>query len=379
VVSLVGGGLYPASHADATTPEEAISYLNQQRAAYGIPQVQLDQSLLRSSCALENHHIASSSSTWSSTSSPWDEAPYHESFLYDPADTRVSYGEYNGFTSNDPTFSGGSGTWACMWFDFPEKYANARSVSAPPTFYWAAEASGPKAVPPSIRAREWPSTPAEDLGLPPTTGPNLLVYSIGLQEPHIASASVSIDRGHPADVRVVQPGKGSAIAWGGVVVMSQPAQPMSRYEATIVWSDGVEEEVCSPEYYVHPYCEIEVPPTFTQRFSFTTGAGEDDGERHDRLRRSPRLRARFRAHGRTVVGVVRFERGNKGDLRVIARCRKPKSRKAFRVIRRWPTGAKVKARVKSCPRLRITTRIRANGEFHSGRARTRKLRVGTKR
>lgn len=375
-LTLAVGGLYPDTQARATTPEEVISYLNQQRRAYGIPPVHLDQSLLRPTCTLDNHHIASPSTTWSSTSSPWDEAPYHESFLFDPAGNRVSYGEFDGFTSNDPSFPSRSGTWSCMWFDFAEKYENAMSASSSPTFYWAAEASGPHAVPPSIWASEWPSTPAEDLGLPPTTGPNLLVYSIGLQDPHITSASVSTE-GRSADVRVIQPGKGSAIAWGGVVVMSQPAQPMSQYEAKIVWSDGVEEEVCSPEYYMHPYCEMEVPPTFTQRFNFTTGAGEDGGERYDRLRRSPRLRATFRAHGRTVVGVVRFERGNKGGLQVVARCRRPKSRKAFRVLRRWPTGAKVKARVKDCPRLRIKTRIRANGEFKAGRARTRKLRVRT--
>ena len=234
----------------AASPELAIAYLNQQRAAFGIPPVTLDQSLLKPECSLANHEIASPSTTWSGTVSPWGEAPFHEATLYDPSNVSGAYGEYNGFASNNPTFPSSSGTWACMWFR--------RDNGGTPGFYWAAEASGPNAVPPLVNASEWPNTPAEAVGLSNPTGPNIILYAKNIKGyPAAVSAAVVSQAGMSVPVHLAfdRPE-------GAVLVVDHPVESKTRFEASVRWRAW---EFAGPE-------KGEIPVDYTQQFSFTTGS-----------------------------------------------------------------------------------------------------------
>jgi hypothetical protein len=225
-----------------------------QRAYYGIPPLTLDQSLLRPECDLQNHQIASPKTAWSTTSSPWDDAPWHEAYLYDPRLVSASYGEYDNFSSTDPSFQGGPGTWACMWFRQDEEF----HPEQPVTFYWASEASGPSAVPPTMSAAEWPATPAEEVGLPDPTGPNLIFYATQPYHSYTriepTGATVMTASGESLPVHVAgEEGEGHE----GIIVIDKPVQPLASFQVAVTW------EVA--RYRMAPY-------TSTQTFSVTTGA-----------------------------------------------------------------------------------------------------------
>lgn len=232
-----------AEAAAGESPEQAIAYLNQQRAAYAIPPVTLDQSLLKSECNLGNHEIASPITTWSVTRSPWPEAPYHEQILYDPTDVAGSYGEFAHFGSERST-----GPWACMWFR--HDYG-----TGPARFYWAAEASGPNAVPPSVEAYEAPSTPSEDLGLKDPTGPNISLYALGSEHLDAVSATVVGPSGQVAPSHLI----GSF--GGAMLVIDRPVAEKTTYNVTVVWRGY---RYAGPE-------QGEVPEDQAQSFAFTTG------------------------------------------------------------------------------------------------------------
>lgn len=229
-------------NAAAASPEEAIAYLNQQRAAYGIPPVTLDQSLLKPECNLGNHEIASPITTWGPTTSPWPQAPYHEQILYDPTDVQGSYGEYPRFGSE----ASSSGPWSCMWFR--------HDYHGAPAFYWAAEASGPNAVPPEITAFEAPSTPSRDLGLKDPTGPNISLYATGEDHRDAVSATVVGPSGQPIPIHLID-------NFGAMLVVDRPLAERTTYNASVVWR-GYE--------YAGPV-KGEVAVDKVQSFTFTTG------------------------------------------------------------------------------------------------------------
>ena len=241
LVVVATGGCLP-SPAQATAPDEAIAVLNQQRAAYGIPPVTLDQSLLKPECNLGNHEIASPSTRWSSSESPWDGAPFHEETLFSPAAVAAAYGEYDHFGDSN-------GTWSCMWF---------RRSTATSGFYWAAEASGPNAVPPALYAYESPNSPAETLGLSDPTGPNLIVYASNLaSHPGATSVSVVDSVGQPVPARLAYDQPESAI-----VVIEKPTSSYSRFDVTVHWQGTAER--LGPSGWETGGDEV-------QRFSFATG------------------------------------------------------------------------------------------------------------
>jgi hypothetical protein len=246
--------------AAATSPEEAIAFANQQRAAYGIPPLTLNQSLLKPECNLEDHEIASPSTSWTATSSPWNDAPWHEAALYSPLAISASYGEYDGFASNDPTFPSSTGTWACMWFGYDQSFWNEEETrpATPISYYWASEASGPNAVPPTMSAGEWPHTPAEEAGLANPTGPNLIVYATEPPPPytHIepTGATVTTAGGESIPAHFVTQGWGAE----GIVVIDKPVQPLASFQVTVNW-------VVEGSFQAASY-------TTTQTFGFTTGA-----------------------------------------------------------------------------------------------------------
>jgi hypothetical protein len=293
--------LSAAAPAFATDAPTAIDYTNQQRAATGIPPLQQDDSLLKPTCTLENHEIASPRTSWSVTLNPWEEAPIHQTVLYDPAAKAAAYGEYPGFSSGDPSFPSSEGTWACMWFTHDWDWAQA--VSPSPSFFWAAEGPGPNALRPAIRANEFPSTPAQLLGLPAWTGPNLLVFGIGMgKEPTIVAASITSSSGQAVDVRALDAPKsnGRFLSWWGILVMPNEAQPDTSYNASVTWrraEDGFEA---------------------TQSFAFHTAAEPPPPS----MRRAPRLRiAKPRVRGHRLVIRLRLapEAIDHGKLTLAAR------------------------------------------------------------
>lgn len=254
VLSLLLGPL----EARATTASEAISVLNQQRAANGIPAVALDQSLLKSECTLQNHHVAAQGTGgWSVNASPWSNAPLHKSFIYDPVKTSASYGVFSEFKSTNSSFPSSEAEWQCMWFAWNWE---ATTETGNPHFYNYVGERGPSAAPYKEEASEWPFTPQQEAGLPSETptGPSLLVYALGLgASPHILSASLESSSGQSVPVRSVDgtsryEGQAGFFPWAGAVIPVNPLVPGTSYTANVVWS-GAEGES-------------------TQTFSFTTEA-----------------------------------------------------------------------------------------------------------
>jgi hypothetical protein len=239
--------LSPVS-AQATTATEAISLLNAQRAANGIPPVTSDQSLLRSECDIENHEIAApEDNTWTGSESPWASAPAHESILYNPLATSAAYGVYATFGSDGSTFQPGQQSgWQCMWFGWD---SSAIAEVGTPHFYSYLSPEGPSSVPVSEVASEWPATPQQAAGLTGVeSGPSILVYALGLgSRPHIVSAALTSSTGEALSVRTVDgtttyEGQNVLWSWAGDVIPVNPLQPGISYTATVVWegSEGVQ-------------------------------------------------------------------------------------------------------------------------------------------
>ncbi|HEX7244076.1 MAG TPA: hypothetical protein VF245_00750 [Solirubrobacterales bacterium] len=220
---------FAATPRNARTPEQAIAYLNQQRASYGIPPVTLDQSLLKPECNLANHEIAASFSPsefpWGAYVSPWSNAPWHEQILFDPSDVAAAYGVYSHF-GQEAVLGARGAHWVCMWF------SHDWSQSGPPRFYWVSEASGPKAVPASLGAYEWPSTPAQDLGLPNPTGPNISVYALGAAatQPEAVATTVVGPSGQTVPTHLI-----AKYPHAAMLVVDRPLQEGTSYSVTVTW------------------------------------------------------------------------------------------------------------------------------------------------
>jgi hypothetical protein len=189
-----------ASEALAESPPiegaAAFALVNEQRAANGIPEFTTENQSLASWCPNEDHGAGGSGNrvlseftwAWSATESPWETAPFHEALMYDPIFTEAgdvdATGPYDG--------TGPVVLAACMSVE--------HELPRPPTpqgyvFYAPGGASD---VPPAYTAFEAPRTPAEDLSLPPTTGPNIIAYAVAtnftnrIPSPEGAIAKVSL-------------------------------------------------------------------------------------------------------------------------------------------------------------------------------------------
>jgi hypothetical protein len=288
---------FSAAPALATSAEEAVAFLNQQRAANGIPPVPLDQSLLRPECTMENHHVASMAVTaWSATASPWSGGPLHQSILYDPTATGAAYGEFAEFKSNNPSFPSTPGPWACMWFTWnaeaaaaPGAFGTKAGAAAQPAFYAFVSERGPSAVPAQEVSYEWPGAPAEMVGLPQgaTTGPNLLVYALHMGASHIVSASLTSAAGTPVEVRTVDGGtyyQGQPwfAPWRGDVIPVSPLAWSTLYNATVVWADSHEHQATQTFSFT---TEPEPPPAAPEvEWPLVDAEGSLSSQRHLRLR-----------------------------------------------------------------------------------------------
>lgn len=189
-----------AAPALAETPSiegaAAFALVNEQRAANGIPEFTTENQSLASWCPNEDYGAGGSGNrvlseftwAWSATESPWETAPFHEALMYDPIFTEAgdvdATGPYDG--------TGPVVLAACMSVEHERP-----RPSAPQGYVFYAP-GGPSDMPPAYTAFEAPRTPAEDLGLPETTGPNIIAYAVAtnltnrIPSPEGAVAKVSL-------------------------------------------------------------------------------------------------------------------------------------------------------------------------------------------
>lgn len=208
----------------------AISFLNAQRSANGLPAISTVEDDLAEWCPNEAGGAGGSGDRdlspllfWDDFVSPWELAPFHEALMYDPVFTSAgvvdAVGPYDGV--------GEVVKAACL------SVASERPFPAAPEGYVFYAPGGAQDVPPSFTAYE-DVTPAEHLGLPATTGPNIIAYAIptsgAVRLPfYAAKVNVSLEA---ADGEVV-PGVHSVTAIDSVVIVPPPLRANERYTGKI--------------------------------------------------------------------------------------------------------------------------------------------------
>ena len=167
----------PAARAEVPVEVEgaaAVAFINAQRADNGLPPIEHVEDSLAEWCPNEAGGAGGSGDRdlspyvdWDDFVSPWELAPFHEALEYDPLFTTAgevdATGPYDGY--------GGVIKAACLGM------ADERPWPATPEGYVFYAPGGSADVTPSFTASE-DVTPAERLGLPPTTGPNIVAYAI---------------------------------------------------------------------------------------------------------------------------------------------------------------------------------------------------------
>jgi hypothetical protein len=249
-IALVGAG--PAS---AATPSQAVTFLNQQRAANSIPpDVQLD-GYLTTGCHNHNRYmsqngfahgeqpgkpgytsagadyassgevLASGGGGFTATTNPWDEAPLHQTLLFDPRVNKAGYDEFNSFT--------------CMrlGLDF--------TAPAGPLFYAYTGNRGRTDVPRSITvAGEGPYAPQEAVGIPQgvATGPNILFFTEGFGSSNHAQSYLLAGPHGPVEAKMVDsttpPPSGQSYKpfdTGGDLIPVHPLDPFTSYDVAVTW------------------------------------------------------------------------------------------------------------------------------------------------
>ena len=254
----VAAALVAAVPASATTSQEAVNFLNQQRAANDIPASAVfddyrttgcknhDQYMIQNGNQLQHGEqqgnpgytpegadynnigevLAQGGIQWSASVNPWDDAPLHQAILFDPRVGKSGYDEAGGF--------------ACMRLEI--------NFSNPPTpsFYAYTGNLGPQHVPPrEVVCCEGPYAPQEAVGIPQgvPTGPDILFFTSGFGfHNHATSFSLTGPGGAPVDAKLVDsttpPPDGQsykAFSTGGDLIPVQPLDPFTDYTATVTW------------------------------------------------------------------------------------------------------------------------------------------------
>jgi hypothetical protein len=247
-----------ATPASATSSQEAVDFLNQQRGANGIPASVTMDPYRTKGCKSHNHYmalngiqhgeqqgmpgytpegadytnsgevVAQGVSGWTASSNPWDAAPLHQSILFDPRIGASGYDESENF--------------ACMRLQF------VFSNPAQPSLYAYTGNLGRTNVPPrEVVCCEGPYAPQEavgiDQGVP--TGPNILFFTQGFGNTnHALPGSFSLTGpAGPVEVKFVDsttppPPKGGgykAFQTGGDMIPVQPLGGFTDYTASVTW------------------------------------------------------------------------------------------------------------------------------------------------
>jgi hypothetical protein len=218
----------PAIQVQLVSSPEAISLLNQARAANGIPGDLSEDAELSQGCseylndyepapgqypheeissqpgytpggaaAVSQSDLAGRPSEsngtsqyglqwWTGQFDPWSNAPLHLTDLFDPAATVTWYAENH--------------SGACMGTNY-----RARTFTEPA--FYSYPGNGVTNVPTSQRASEEPWTPQAAAGIPEgqTTGPNIILFAEGLQQPRLLEVTLATAGGEPVSVAVANP------------------------------------------------------------------------------------------------------------------------------------------------------------------------------
>jgi hypothetical protein len=255
----LAAALIVAAPASATTADEAIAFLNQQRAANAIPASVALDAYRTTGCKNHNHYmalngighgedagnpgyttegadytnsgevVAQGAVGWTAGSNPWDTAPLHQTLIFDPQVNSAGYDESEGF--------------ACMRFGFD-------FTSPPaPAFYAYTGDLGRTEVPPTVTVQgEGPYAPQEAVGIRQgvPTGPNILFFIQGFgSSNHAVPGSFSITGPDgPVDARMVDsstpPPAGQtyrAFDSGGDLIPVEPLEPFADYNVAITWEN----------------------------------------------------------------------------------------------------------------------------------------------
>jgi hypothetical protein len=205
------------------TAAQAVSYLNAQREANGIPGGLVEEPRLSEGCeqytnvyvpasgqyphgevsgqpgstplggeAAASSDLSPNTAGWSGTINPWTGAPLHLSALFNPAVTTAWYGERRG------AFTITKGENVCMGTDGARQFSGAYAYSLP--------GNGSTNVPFSETSGEGPYTPAEAVGLRQgtATGPTFILWPEGFAGSP-SSVSLRSAAGATVAVRVATP------------------------------------------------------------------------------------------------------------------------------------------------------------------------------
>ncbi len=206
---------------------QALAFLNEQRAANGIPGNLADNAELSQGCSeyttsyvpakgqyphtelpsqpgysaagasaasqsdLAYRASKSNYEWWGPEANPWLGAPIHLGGLFNPAATTAWYGE--------------SSHAACMGVGVPPSVITPGLTAVAPTFY-SLPGNGANNVAVSWNADEEPFTPGQAVGIPSSrkTGPYILLWPLGATT-ELASASLVGPNGESVSVKTVTP------------------------------------------------------------------------------------------------------------------------------------------------------------------------------
>lgn len=188
---------------------------------------------------------------WTSQFDPWSNAPLHLTDLFDPAATVIWYAENH--------------SGACMGTNY-----HARMFTEPTFFSYPG--NGSTNVPIAQTAAEEPWTPQAAAGIPEgqTTGPNIILYPEGLQEPRLLEVTLATAGGEQVPVAVANPASpeptpnssnfptgytvGEYSRGAGFAIPPQPLAANTAFVLTAHWEDEA------------------TATTYTQTVNFTTGS-----------------------------------------------------------------------------------------------------------
>jgi hypothetical protein len=241
VVIILAGSLWSPGRASASGPFEiqgatAVSLLNQQRVANGLPAVSDHQEFATAWCPDEDggrsggelgRDLSTVVSGWSATTSPWDNATLHQQDIYNPI-----YRE-----AGDSDAQGES----CLGVGTPAP------EPATPTFAAFFSDEGPLAVPATETVEhEGPFAPQELVGVPQgrPTGGQVILYAEGMgPEVHAVSWHlIEADGTAVSHVKLADDAAASAAGYPGYlagvgVVIPPRLKPRTEYDLNVVWEE----------------------------------------------------------------------------------------------------------------------------------------------
>jgi hypothetical protein len=251
--ALAAALLAGAPTADAATPAEAISLLNAQRAAHGIPAGIVENPEWSAGCAAHMEYLringfdgdwhdqipgapgyseagraaagsaVLTSAPWTGAWNPWENAPLHLAQLLAPALSVTGYAD------------GCMYTWPGYQRPEPDEL---QLYTYPGDGNW---------IYPSMVVSELPFAPGDFVGVPQgvPSGPHLYVFAFGAGTAWGSLSDVSVTGPDgPVDVRVVDnttPTVGFYIPPGGIVIPVAPLRADAIYDVTATFTsqDGV--------------------------------------------------------------------------------------------------------------------------------------------